>query len=79
MQENVTPGIYRHYKGGIYKVVSVAKMDDTNEEFVVFHSVYQGLERGEGGWWIRRKEEFVEEVDYKGKLSPRFKFVSKQV
>ncbi len=79
MQERITPGIYRHYKGGIYKVVSVAIMDDTKDEYVVFHSVYQGLERGEGGWWIRRKDEFLQEVDYKGKVLPRFKFVSKQV
>lgn len=79
MQERLTPGIYRHYKGGIFKVVAVAKMDDTNEEYVVFHSVYQGLERGEGGWWIRRKEEFAEEIEYKGKTVARFKFVSKQM
>jgi hypothetical protein len=79
MQKQITPGIYRHYKGGIYKVVAVAKMDDSNEEFVVFHSVYQGLERGEGGWWIRRKDEFEEEIEYKGKTGPRFKFVSKQM
>jgi hypothetical protein len=78
MQPRISPGIYRHYKGGIFKVVSIAKMDDSKEEYVVFHSVYQGLERGEGGWWIRRKEEFEEEVEYKGKTVPRFKFVSKQ-
>lgn len=78
MQTRLSPGIYRHYKGGIFKVVALAKMDDTKEEYVVFHSVYQGLERGEGGWWIRRKDEFEEEVEYRGKLVPRFKFVSKQ-
>lgn len=54
-------------------------MDDTKEEYVVFHSVYQGLERGEGGWWIRRMEEFLEDVEYRGGTVPRFKFVSKQV
>lgn len=79
MRERITPGIYRHYKGAIFKVMAVAKMDDTNDQYVVFHSVYQGLERGEGGWWIRRTEEFLEEVEYKGKVVPRFRFVSKQM
>lgn len=79
MSERINAGIYRHYKGGIFKVVAVAKMDDSNEEYVVFHSVYQGIERGEGGWWIRRKEEFNEEVEYRGRTVPRFKFVSKQM
>jgi hypothetical protein len=79
MQARVTPGIYRHYKGGIFKVISVARMDDTTDDYVVFHSVYQGLERGEGGWWIRLQDEFLAEIEYKGKLVPRFKFVSKQV
>jgi hypothetical protein len=79
MNERVIPGIYRHYKGGIFKVVAEAKMDDTNEDYIVFHSVYQGIERGAGGWWIRHKDEFTEDVEYKGKTVPRFKFVSKQI
>jgi hypothetical protein len=79
MQPNarIIPGIYRHYKGAIFKVVAVAKMDETMEEYVVFHSVYQGIERGEGGWWVRSAAEFSEEITYRGKETPRFKFVSK--
>lgn len=35
-------GVYRHYKGPLYRVLHVARHHETNEPFVV----YQSLERG---------------------------------
>lgn len=65
-------GIYKHFKGGEYEVVGVAKHSETQEEFVVYRALY-----GEGGLWVRPKDMFLEEVEkpehnYKG---PRFRFV----
>lgn len=32
------PGIYRHYKGGYYKVIDIAEHESTGEKTVVYHS-----------------------------------------
>ena len=71
-----TPGIYRHYKGGIYRLVAVAFSEADHTPMVVYHTQGIGLERGSGEWYVRPLTEFVEEIDYKGQTIPRFKFVS---
>jgi len=35
-------GIYDHYKGGKYKVLSLAKHTETNETMVVYKSIHFG-------------------------------------
>lgn len=32
------PGIYRHYKGGYYRVLGVARHEGTHHKFVIYHS-----------------------------------------
>lgn len=36
--ESVRPGVYRHYRGGLYVVLGVARNDDTKELVVVYRS-----------------------------------------
>jgi AcrR family transcriptional regulator len=63
----VAPGRYRHFKGGEYEVVSVARHSETEAEHVVYRALY-----GEGGVWVRPVAmwiEYVERDDYSG---PRF-------
>lgn len=36
--ENVRPGCYRHYKGGLYVVLGIARNDDTGDLVVVYQS-----------------------------------------
>lgn len=60
MQELKIHGIYKHFKGDYYIVEDIAKDSETKEEMVVYRSLYE-----DGGLWVRPKEMFLSEVDYK--------------
>ncbi len=49
---------YRHFKGGLYQIIGLAKDADTLEEQVVYQALY-----GSYGLWIRPLAEFVSPVD----------------
>ena len=60
-------GLYRHYKGGDYAVIGVARHSETHEALVVYRPLY-----GAGEWWVRPHAMFFETVDVDGDLRPRF-------
>ena len=60
-------GIYRHFKGGRYEVIGVAKHSETLEEMVVYRALY-----GDGGLWVRPAKMWNENVEHEGKILPRF-------
>jgi hypothetical protein len=64
------PGRYRHYKGGEYELVAVARHSESHEPLVVYRPLY-----GEGGWWVRPHAMFFEQVEVGGRMQPRFAFV----
>lgn len=49
--------LYRHYKGGLYRVIGDAVHTETEEELVVYMSVETGL------IWVRPSEMFYEMID----------------
>jgi hypothetical protein len=57
--------IYRHYKGGIYNVVGMAKHTETEEDLVV----YEGTD---GKLWCRPTKMFLEKVNVNGQEVDRF-------
>lgn len=61
------PGLYRHYKGNDYRVISLARHSETREALVVYQALY-----GERGIWVRPAAMFVETVELGGKRVPRF-------
>ncbi|MCB1669865.1 MAG: DUF1653 domain-containing protein [Gammaproteobacteria bacterium] len=63
------PGTYRHYKGGLYEVVGVARHSETEEQLVVYRPLY-----GERGLWVRPLQMFCENVQVDGVMVPRFAF-----
>ena len=63
-------GKYRHFKGGLYEVIGVAKDSETLEEMVVYRALY-----GEGGLWVRPLTMFCETVERDGKVTPRFAYI----
>lgn len=63
-------GKYKHFKGGEYEVVAVAKNSETLEEMVVYRALY-----GEKEYWVRPKCMWDETVELNGKLLKRFEFI----
>ncbi|HNU96188.1 MAG TPA: DUF1653 domain-containing protein [Candidatus Magasanikbacteria bacterium] len=73
--EDLQLGIYQHFKGNLYEVITVGKDSDTLEDLVVYKALYDSAEFGKNAIWIRPKEKFCEEIIVDGKKIPRFKFV----
>jgi hypothetical protein len=67
----VKKGIYRHFKGGFYKVIEIAKHSETKELFVVYVNV-----NNENDIWIRPEKMFLENVTKDGRTFPRFEFIT---
>ncbi len=63
-------GRYRHYKGGEYEVLGVARHSETLEPLVVYRPLYN-----ESGLWVRPLAMFREQVEVNGQLQPRFAFL----
>ena len=61
------PGTYRHYKGGLYEVLGVARHSETEELMVVYRALYGGR-----GLWVRPRAMFEESVLVDGREVPRF-------
>ncbi len=62
-----TPGRYRHYKGGEYEVVGVARHSETLDAMVVYRPL-----RGDGSWWVRPHAMFFGNVTVDGVERRRF-------
>ena len=66
----IKPGLYRHFKGNMYKVLYTARHSETMEEMVVYQALY-----GDMGIWVRPRSMFCEEIVRDGKTIVRFEFV----
>ena len=63
-------GIYRHYKGGMYRVICLAHHSETLEDMVV----YEALD-GSTGCWVRLASMWNETVIIDGIEKKRFEKV----
>lgn len=60
-------GLYRHYKGGEYEIVGVARHSETLEPLVVYRPLYNAT-----GLWVRPHAIFFEQIEIDGRMQPRF-------
>lgn len=65
-----TPGRYRHYKGGIYEFIAIAKHSETMEDLVIYKETW-----GEGKIWARPASMFYQFVNVGDKQVPRFEHI----
>ncbi len=67
----LVPGRYRHYKGGEYTVLGVARHSETEELLVVYRPEY-----GERDLWVRPLSMFSERVETPDGGVPRFRLMT---
>ena len=67
--QNITRGIYRHYKGNLYEVLHTARHSETEEILVVYRALY-----GDYGVWVRPIGMFTETLSNQQK---RFELIQK--
>lgn len=64
---DIALGRYRHYKGGEYEVIGVARHSETLEPMVVYRPLYN-----ETGLWVRPHAMFIGQIEIDGVLRRRF-------
>ncbi|MBR1457583.1 MAG: DUF1653 domain-containing protein [Oscillospiraceae bacterium] len=70
MENELRPGRYRHFKGGEYELLYLARHSETEEEMVVYRALY-----GERGIWVRPAAMWNEEIVRDGKTVRRFTYI----
>ena len=68
--EPVKLGHWRHFKGGEYDVIAIAKHSETEEPMVVYRARY-----GDRAVWVRPVSMWNETVTRDGKTFPRFTYI----
>lgn len=66
-------GRYRHFKGGEYEVLGIARHSETQETVVVYRALY-----GEMGLWVRPVSMWNEPVCRDGYSGPRFVYIGEE-
>ena len=66
----VQPGIYLHYKGNLYRVLTVAKHTENDEEMVIYHPM-----NNPESLWARPSSIFTDMLLHNNQLTSRFRFI----
>ena len=68
--DEIKLGKYRHFKGGEYEVIAIAKHSETLEKMVVYRALY-----GAGEVWVRPVSMWNDEVVRDGNTYKRFTYI----
>ncbi len=66
---------YQHYKGNFYEVIGIARDCETLEEMIVYKALYNSPDFGDGALWIRKKSDFLAQIEKDGVKIARFRSV----
>jgi hypothetical protein len=69
-EELVLGATYQHYKGNHYKVLAVVKHSETEEDLVLYETLY---ENPMSRLWVRPVSMFLEDIEINGERVPRFR------
>ena len=64
---------YRHFKGGLYRLIGLAKDSETLKDIVVYQALY-----GDKQMWTRPAGMFFGKVERDGKKMDRFEEISEK-
>lgn len=73
MSENLPPlmetpkGLYRHYKGGMYRVLGTVRHSEDLQPMTLYQALY-----GDQGLWVRPAAMFADVAEFNGQVQPRF-------
>jgi len=67
---DLKPGVYRHFKGNLYRLIGIASHSETLEPMVVYQALY-----GDKALWVRPAAMWSETVNKDNYSGPRFTFV----
>ena len=73
LEQNLKPGIYRHFKGGEYELIGIVTHSETLEKMVLYRALY-----GEKGFWVRPVSMWTETVEKDGLLMHRFTYIGER-
>ena len=65
-------GRYKHYKGGLYKVLGVVKHSETLEDLVLYETLY---DNPRSKLWVRPLKMFSEKIEVSGRMVFRFEYL----
>ncbi len=68
--KNIKPGLYRHFKGGEYRVIGEANHSENKDKFVLYQAIKDQK------YWVRPEDNFFEKADLDDKKVERFEFVA---
>jgi len=68
-RELVVPGLYRHFKGGLYEVRDTVIHSETLETYVYYRPQDCAF------WWIRPYGMFCGQVEHQGRMVLRFELI----
>jgi len=72
IEKTLKLGIYKHYKGNLYEVLSTARHSETEEWMVIYRTLY-----GDGSQWVRPYDMFTEKIKVESRKVERFEYMGR--
>lgn len=71
----IIPGLYQHYKGGLYEVLGTGRHSESLEELVFYRALNDSADFGEKSLWGRPVSMFRDVLEIENRVVPRFRLI----